>query len=556
MAFHSLRARLLVIQSALVVGLTAVTLAYVSVRANRAVGDRLADDLARSRDAIASGVQNRFERLELVGRLMAAFPELKNLFVLRDAATIRDTLSEFRQLYSLDELLVGLDGTGRVLARSDTFAPLQVPDVERLWLTPALSGRPAFGEMQIDGRLYLCALVAAEAGGTVFGFVLAATPVDDALARSLKEVSDQEIVILSNSGILGSTLPQQSLPWRSAADVASMSASGEPRDLTVGGEHFQGVLVPTTPDSNLRIVSLRIVSLQSRDRALAPYRSIQVGLFVLGLLAAAAGIAGSAVLARSLTAPIGRLVEGMRAVAAGNLNVALAVSREDEIGYLARSFQHMTEGLREREDMQKFISQSTVAMIHNRPPASQRAGERRTLTLLFSDIRGFTNFAEGRAPEEAVSVLNRYLHLQADLVKRFHGDVDKFMGDAVFAHFTGADMALDAIRCAVEIHRAVSGASRTDPALPPLSVGIGIATGDVIIGSIGSDDRLDYTAIGPAVNLSSRLCAAAEPQEILMNQETFEMVRGLVGAEPAPPLPVKGYSAPVQAYRMVVRQAV
>ena len=99
MAFHSLRARLLVIQSALVVGLTVVMLAYVSVRANRAVAERFADDLARSRDAIAEAVQDRFERLELVGRLVAAFPPLKNLFVLNDAgATIRDSLSEFRQL--------------------------------------------------------------------------------------------------------------------------------------------------------------------------------------------------------------------------------------------------------------------------------------------------------------------------------------------------------------------------------------------------------------------------------------------------------------------------
>jgi adenylate cyclase len=115
-------------------------------------------------------------------------------------------------------------------------------------------------------------------------------------------------------------------------------------------------------------------------------------------------------------------------------------------------------------------------------------------------------------------------------------------------------MALDAIRCAVEIHRAVEAASRTDSGLPALAVGIGIATGEVIIGSIGSDDRLDYTAIGPAVNMSSRLCSTAEAQEILMNEETFEMVRGLVAAEPVPPLTVKGFSAPVRVYRMAVRQ--
>ena len=215
----------------------------------------------------------------------------------------------------------------------------------------------------------------------------------------------------------------------------------------------------------------------------------------------------------------------------------------------------MTEGLRERADMQKFMSQSTVDMIHNRP-AVQRTGERRTLTLMFCDIRGFTSFADRCPPEEAVRVLNRYLHLQADLVKRFRGDVDKFMGDAVFAHFSGPDMALDAIRCAVEIQKAVESASRLDPALPALSVGIGLATGDVTLGSIGSDDRLDYTAIGPAVNLASRLCSAAEAREILMSEATFTLVRGLVAADAVPPLAVKGFGTPVAAYRMSMVEGV
>ena len=201
--------------------------------------------------------------------------------------------------------------------------------------------------------------------------------------------------------------------------------------------------------------------------------------------------------------------------------------------------------------MQKFVSQSTVEMIHSHH-AERQAGERRTLTLLFSDIRGFTNFADGRSPEDAVRVLNRHLRLQADLVKRFHGDVDKFMGDAVFAHFGGVDMALDAIRCAVEIQKTVASAARLDPALPALSVGIGLATGEVTLGSIGSDDRLDYTAIGPAVNLASRLCSSADPGEILMSEATYALVRGLVAADAVPPLAVKGFATPLTAYRMAL----
>ena len=149
-----------------------------------------------------------------------------------------------------------------------------------------------------------------------------------------------------------------------------------------------------------------------------------------------------------------------------------------------------------------------------------------------------------------MTALNRYLQLQADLVQRFRGDVDKFMGDAVFAHFTGEDKALDAIRCAVEMHRAVRQAPATDPALPSLSLGIGIVTGEVIVGSVGGADRLDYTAVGAPVNLAARLCAAAEPNETLLNDTTFEAVRGLVAAEAAPPITVKGFSDPVAPFRM------
>jgi adenylate cyclase len=189
-------------------------------------------------------------------------------------------------------------------------------------------------------------------------------------------------------------------------------------------------------------------------------------------------------------------------------------------------------------------------MIQRKPEPGVHSGERKVITVLLADIRGFTSFSEQRAPEEAVEVLNKYLSLQADLVKRFGGDVDKFTGDGLLAHFTRDDMALDAIRCGLEVHRSVAGvpAGSAD-----LSVGIGIATGDVIVGSIGSSDRLDYTAIGPAVNLAARLCASAEPGQILMDAETFSRVSGLVAATAMPPLTIKGFSAPVTVYAMSSR---
>jgi adenylate cyclase len=126
------------------------------------------------------------------------------------------------------------------------------------------------------------------------------------------------------------------------------------------------------------------------------------------------------------------------------------------------------------------------------------------------------------------------------------------VGDAVFAHFTGSDMVLNAIRCGVEIHRALDAmnASSTEE---PLTVGIGIVTGEAILGSIGSADRLDYTAIGSNVNLSARLCERAKAREILMSESAYQEVRDLVAAEPVEPLDIKGFSEPINAWRMTVR---
>ncbi|MBK9240152.1 MAG: HAMP domain-containing protein [Acidobacteria bacterium] len=545
MRFRSLRARLLGVQSVLVVGLTVATLTVVSVLANRAVGDRISSDLERSRNTVVAAEGERAGQLRLVAELVASFPDLRALFG-TDEATIRDFLASYLQTHGRRELLLALDTSGRVVARTDTFAPLALPDIAATWIEPTLRGQPAGGYFTVDGRPFQGQLAAAVAGGTVFGFVMAAAPVDDDWASALKKASEQEIVILSTQGVAGSTLPRAQLPWRTSADFGADTGSASPLQVSIDGERYQAVGVASEGASPIRVVSLRSI-----DRALAPYRSIQLGLLLMGLVAAAAGIAGSAVFARSLTAPIGQLVQATERVTAGHYDVTLPVTRQDELGALAGSFNTMTAGLRERADMEKFMSHSTVEMIHRgATPAERHRGERCAMTVLFSDIRGFTSFAEQRAPEDTVTLLNEYLHLQADIVKRFGGDIDKFMGDAVFAQFTGPDMALNAIRSAVEIQRAVANATAADPTRPPLAVGIGIATGDVVVGSIGSDDRLDHTAIGAPVNLGSRLCSAAEPHEVLMSEATYQLVRDLVAAEPVPPMSVKGISAAVQAYRM------
>ena len=409
MPFRSLRARLLVAIGALVVCLTGATLAYVGRLANQAVNARVTDDLVRSRDTLAAAQQARYERLALVARLLASFPDLLALMG-TDAATIRDFLADYRERHARDELLLALDASGAVVARSDTFAALALPDVGARWLEPALSGQPVYGLLEIEGRAHHLALVPAESGGTVFGFVAAAAPVDDRWAAALRDASGREIVVLTPAGVAGTTLTPGRVPWRTAGRRAG--AARNVLEVELGGERFEVVTVadPHAP-------ALGVVALQSLDLALAPYRNIQRGLVLLGLLAAALGIGAGALLARSITAPMAALSAATEEVARGRFDVKLDVPGQDELARLAQAFNRMTAGLRERADMQKFVSQSTVEMIQRGPAGPDtRAGTRQVMTLLFCDIRGFTEFAERRSPEEAVEALNRHLQRQADLI--------------------------------------------------------------------------------------------------------------------------------------------
>jgi adenylate cyclase len=222
----------------------------------------------------------------------------------------------------------------------------------------------------------------------------------------------------------------------------------------------------------------------------------------------------------------------------------------DEIGELAASFNHMTEGLRERRDLQKFISSSTMERVRSNVGHELAAGQRLELTIFFSDMRGFTSLSENKQPEEVVTMLNTCLSIQAERVKRFSGDIDKYVGDCVVAIFSGDDMALNAIRCAIEIQKAVQAWNAANPGKDPLAIGVGIVTGEVVLGSIGSQDRQDFTVIGSNVNLCSRLCAKAAAHEVMLAESTYNRVRDLVAAERLEPMAVKGFSQPVEVYRM------
>ena len=528
----SLRRTILFYVSLLLVGLIVAMLGYVRYLSKSYVDDRIEKELHDGSERLIAAEAQRVEGLRSSASSVAAVPQLKALLG-TDTTTIRDALSSYMSKGT--DLLIVLDPKGQLIARTDHPDTQPIPGLDR-----------GHGIVETDQGLYHFASAAAEVSGEVIGTVIAAEKLDDDFAKRLSDLAGSDVVIVADR-VIGSSISSQKIPWKERAEweakVAEHKFRGNEEEYVA-----QSVLLGEPPG----IRPLAVI-LQSNDVALQPFRAIQFGLLILGIAAAAAGVAGSALLAKKVTASVLKIVEGTQQVAAGNFDYRIETDSRDEIGLLAESFNTMIVGLRERADMQKFVSQSTVDMIQASSSKKVSAGERVTLTILFSDMRGFTAMSENRPPEEIVRILNECLSLQAAKVKKYGGDIDKFVGDCVVALFTGDDMELKAIRCAVEIHKAIQERNAASPDDYPIQVGIGIATGEVILGSIGSADRLDYTVIGSHVNLCSRICSLAGPRETLMAQSTYERLEGLVAAERLEPVKVKGFKDPVPLYRMAVK---
>ncbi|MBI3585501.1 MAG: HAMP domain-containing protein [Ignavibacteriales bacterium] len=220
-----------------------------------------------------------------------------------------------------------------------------------------------------------------------------------------------------------------------------------------------------------------------------------------------------------------QIIEGVASrVGKGDFSAHANVASSDEIGTLALRINDMVQGLRERFHLQKFVSQQTVNAIKQADNSGVRlGGERKIATVFFSDIRGFTAYSEKVDPERVVTMLNFYLALQSAIIKKYGGDIDKFVGDELIAVFEGETMVERAVKAAVEIQ----GVAKNSPDIADkdiINIGIGINTGEMVVGAMGSPERMDYTVIGDNVNLGARLCSAAQGGQILISDASHEYV--------------------------------
>ena len=346
-------------------------------------------------------------------------------------------------------------------------------------------------------------------------WIIGGFALDSDFVGQVKETIRSEVSIVRVSGeggrdnsarleVIASTLsPSRQAMLGEQLRISGATVSGLQRIDFIDAE-FTTLLRPLYGESTGPIQVLAVIqrSYDENNENVVQFEALLIRFYGVILVVSLLAVL---LLGRSIANPLTRLAQVVRRIEAGDYQMQAAVTSQDELGALATSVNSMAVGLAEKEKVRdllgKVVSHQIAEELLNNPV--ELGGEERMVTVLFSDIRGFTSFCEGLPPQQVLGELNRVLSTVSDIIEKHHGVVDKFQGDAVMALF-GAPVqsendAPNAMQAALEIIRALEKMDSS------LGACVGINTGLVVAGNLGSSSRLNYSVIGDAVNLAARL---------------------------------------------------
>ncbi len=557
--FRHLRTRILVF----VVGLLTVILGSFYFAANTAnlrnARAHIDEALELTVGALQRSLQERKQNLFQNVRLLSGDYAFKSAFATEDHDTILSALNNHRQRVGADiMMLVSLDD--EVVA--DTLHPgahgedFPFPNlVERAM--DSEFGEAALIE-QIDGRPYQLVLVPLFAPDMV-AWVASGFLLDQAFVDTLRDSTRSEVTLL---------FEQAGRPWQPIASSLSQEAAtvtaGEigrgtwqenrSGELRFGGEHYIYVVSRLADSGSSPVAAVLQRSLLEAMRPYLELRPVLLGIVLVGLLLSVIGVWR---IARSVTRPVDVLIEGAQRVEQGEFTEPVVIRQRDELGRLAGSFNNMMTGLQERERVHNLLGKVVSPEIAEEllSKTIELGGEEREVSILFSDVRGFTTLCERRAAHEILTLLNRYLTRMTAAIEAESGVVDKYIGDAIMALFGAPLAAPDHPRAAV---LAGMGMCRALDALndelaregePALDIGIGINTGVVVAGNMGSESRLNYTVLGDGVNTAARLEGLSKQYgcRVIVSESTMQRSTGILFRE-LDRVRVKGKSQPVTLF--------
>ncbi len=510
LAFTSFRARLLTFLCALLVPILGGTLYYVNRNNTEYTEETINSYLGLGADVFDYTRAQEAEKLSSIISSLTWDYGYRTAFAAQDPATLFDASLNVieRSMQSTHMIMVvdlnqeviidtALQGFGRL---EGSFAELleraENSDDFRAETIAAVNGVPY---QLIALGLYLPRQVAWIIGG----FAL-----DDAFVERVKEsvLSEVSIVRQQSDGrvqVITSTLPDAERA--SLANQLEVDAGVQGIQLVRYSNGEWSTLLRPLFQSEADGSSVLAVIQRSYDENQENVVQFRRLLIQFYLLLFALSLLAVLLLARSISQPLVTLASVVRRIEAGDYQERAAIASSDELGELAESVNNMASGLAEKEKVRdllgKVVSQEIAEELLNNPV--ELGGEERVVTVLFSDIRGFTSYCEGLPPKQVLTALNEVLSSISNIIEKHSGVVDKFQGDAVMALFgapvTGNEDASNAISAALEI---VQSLEQLDSRL---SACVGINTGLVVAGNLGSSNRLNYSVIGDAVNLAARL---------------------------------------------------
>jgi adenylate cyclase len=481
----------------------------------------------------------------------------------QDRATTLSALESLRGRINAERILIAslekqlLFDTRRPERRSVPFPFPKLAD-------KAEADGAAYAFVILDKELYALAVTPLLAPAPI-AWLCPAFLIDDRFAREIQAFSDLEITFFDPAE-LASPFASTFEGEKRESLLTHLRARRPPLkqivDLQFGGEHFVSYSLPLPTENGTAVALLE----RSLDKELAPYMRLERTYLFLALAGLLISVALGIWIARSVSRPVLQLAEGTRKIGAGDYSRRIEVQTEDEIGQLAEAFNHMSEGLAERDQVRdllgKVVSPAVARELLRKDVTL--GGEEREVTILFSDLRDFTGMCEASSAQEMLGVLNHYFTRMSDIVEAHRGVVDKYVGDAMMALFgaplAGPDDPDCAMASALEMSEALDELNLEWQAQGrhPLSMGIGINTDFVVAGNMGSQTRLNYTVIGDGVNLASRLEALTKTPEygarIIISQFTLERAKGRYRTRRLGEVAVKGKQRPTEIYALLGRE--
>jgi class 3 adenylate cyclase len=290
-----------------------------------------------------------------------------------------------------------------------------------------------------------------------------------------------------------------------------------------------------------------------------------IGFFITGLALCLVGGLGGVGFAAAISRPLRRLDRAVHQVGEGDFTVEVPEKGVREVMNLARSFNHLGEQLTDymekrdfiRDTFSRYVTQEVVKKLLESREALELGGETREVSMLMSDIRGFTALTADMTPQQVITFLNRYLGKMIEILTDYRAVIDEIMGDGILAFFGAPEPQEDhpvrAVACALQMQAAMDEINFLNEAegLPHLEMGVGVNTGEVVVGNIGSERRTKYSVVGTPVNFTSRIEASALGGQVLISSATYRRVKDLVTLGDTLKVEMKGVPHPATLYEVL-----